>query len=216
MLDCQAIAKIPNTYNALVRFGCDRSYLCCAKGNYDNSADQLCGQLIAKVMMRLARSALFALLLACPASLAHEKELFLRQADETSIVRIKADPDLARDKIVVIAGYVTIDDYYSDAHPNQERTHQSVRFVEFLEPTGDELEAAHLYLARDVFKRPMESIRDAAAKKKCRIARVEVMLLDDEWDMLEVLDIQLYDKVAKRWEPWLVRTAKEAAAKQRR
>ena len=28
--------------------------------------------------------------------------------------------------------------------------------------------------------------------------------------------LQLYDKTAKRWEPWLVRWAKEAAAKQRR
>lgn len=144
------------------------------------------------------------------------------QKDETSLVRIKANPEAIIGKKVVICGFVTISDYYNYGYEHSNKSHFSIAFLEAGETIEENNGAtAHLYFAKTDGAGAVEVITQAAEKQKLKLVRAEVTLTGGryvrgrKWDLLEVSDFQFYDATTDNWGPWFVRPAKEKAEKER-
>jgi hypothetical protein len=152
--------------------------------------------------------------------------------DETSLVRIKANPEKYLGKAVTICGGLMVDDYYNDSYDGAEKTHFSLRFMESgetLGSPGDEF--ARLYLPRDHGQVIIDQIVETEVKNKRRmykLARVKVLIQperyrrDKQWNMMEVVDVQFATKDFKDWNEWQIelerrkKEAEEAASEARR
>lgn len=134
--------------------------------------------------------------------------------DETRLVRLKADPPAYVGKTITICGGIRIHDYYNYSYRGRERSHYSLAFEESGDSPrklgGDD---CHLYLLRKYGGSIVETLAKFAEEKgnstALKLARVKVKLLPEyygtkQWDMLEVVDVQFFDKQKSEWQPWIV------------
>src|SRR4051794_39789628 len=73
--------------------------------------------------------------------------------DETSIVRIKANPEKYVGKTFIISGAIQISDYYNYFYRNAKLTHYSLRFVESGTTIGNVeigTETCSIYLRKNI------------------------------------------------------------------
>ena len=143
-----------------------------------------------------------------------------RLHDETTLVRLKSNPERAVGKPITICGFVTVSDYYNFSYTDAAETHYSLVFLEAGETIGDPLvERASLYFSKSVGAIAVEEITKATEKKKQKLVRAEVTILPAAWaeskqsDVLEVLDIQFYNIKTETWDPWVLKTQREADEK---
>lgn len=155
-------------------------------------------------------------------------EKFPRDKDDVYLLRIKSDPKIATDKEVNICGYVYVSDYFPNyTHPAH---HYNLAFVEGAKNVGDKAgEVAFLYLSKPnredsgLKPRPnfdkaaadaIAKIADREAENKLTIVRAKVVIMNQRWDVLNLVDLQFYDSAKKEWGPWIIRPTKEADAKE--
>ncbi len=142
--------------------------------------------------------------------------------DETSLVRIKATPEKAVGKSVILCGTVEISDYYNYAYGEAQDSHYSLKFREIGEIFGDQYgDDAHFYFAKSLRTDSLEIITKANEQKRKKLVRAEVMLVptkfqsDKQWNMFEVIDFQFFDIASEKWLPWVVKAAKEEEQKKK-
>jgi uncharacterized cupin superfamily protein len=143
------------------------------------------------------------------------------QADETALIQVMLHPERYVGVTFTICGALRISDYYNYSYTNLRDNVYSLDFRELnkdLVPSGDQ---AQLYLSKgfgdpiiDVFTENREKI---AQTQKFMLVRAKVCLLstvyekDKRGDMLQLLDVQFWDKESKKWKPWTVLEAQKKA-----
>jgi hypothetical protein len=147
--------------------------------------------------------------------------------DETSLIRIKAKPETAVGKSVIICGLVEISDYYNYSYRRSEDIYYSLKFYEVGETIGDYegQNPVRLYFSKSIGSDALEIITKAYEQKKGtvtgKLLRAKITLVperfnsDKQWDMFEVLDVQFFDMASEKWLPWMVATAQEVELKQK-
>ena len=159
------------------------------------------------------------------ASLAQVEPLKIAHTDdETSLVRVKADPTKFFADQFIISGIGTIDDYYNYGYRGSKLSHTNIEFVELGDDTSTRGESAHLYAHRirckEAINQLVETLEKNKGKVSARLMRVKVAIAPDKfydgerWDMLEVKDIQFAvpNTNPVQWQPWIV----EAVEKKQR
>lgn len=128
--------------------------------------------------------------------------------DETSLVRIEADPQSFIDKGINITGVISPSSYYNYGYDDAESTHYSFDFRETnrsLEIIGD----ATVYASKEFSAILLEratSARETGASGA--VVRLKVVLKSDRysgagsWDLLEANDWQFYDVKKGSWSSW--------------
>ena len=146
--------------------------------------------------------------------------------DETTIVRIQADPHKHVGKDIVICGGIAVSDYYNHAYGAADKTHYSIRFRE-VGKTFEDIrgEPCYLYLKKDTGKKAMDDLlarsEDVGDPSILHVARISVYLdkrrfeKGKQWNMMEVIDIQFLGPEGL-WKPWIVEPDKAAQAKKAR
>ncbi|HEY4313205.1 MAG TPA: hypothetical protein VGN12_27385 [Pirellulales bacterium] len=127
-----------------------------------------------------------------------------KNGDETSLVRVKADPDLFIGKPFYIVGRANLADYWNYQYRNAETTHYSIAFQE----ADGANERAYLYLEREKGRAFADQLaKNAENGIPSTPLRAKVTLVSggsrapDQWDMLELMDIQLLSEDQKKWDP---------------
>lgn len=135
------------------------------------------------------------------------------KGDETSLIRVKADPDKYLGKEIIICGGVAISDYYNFGYENSHNTHYSLKFVELGKDTNQKGEDVSLYFQKRLGAAIIQTITKEAEQSKgnfYKIARVKVLLDSHrfadgkQWDLLEVRDVQFLRDNKKDWMPWII------------
>ncbi len=152
------------------------------------------------------------------------KAKILHTDDETSLIRIKANPETAIGKLVVICGYITLSDYYNFSYDKAQDSHYSISFTELGETSADRGKTAHAYFkkaeGREIIERFVLAAEKANVKTTVVVVRLAVTLIpsiykeDKQWDMFEIIDIQEFDYTSNNWSHWIVKTGKERAKEQ--
>jgi len=129
--------------------------------------------------------------------------------DETSLVRIKADPRSYLDKTFVIVGGISASSYYGFGYRDAESTHYAMNFVEVDKSAKKTGNSADLYVPRTfsalLVERMVQAEEQGFSGLLVRIratldsARYEGAMT---WNLMEVIDWQMLDREANRWKPW--------------
>jgi hypothetical protein len=145
--------------------------------------------------------------------------------DETAANLIKASPRDFLMKPVAMVGLASVSDYYNYDYREARDSHFSITLRQIV-PSGGRPELGefvHLYIRRSELTSKL--VERIAANSRTIASgfplRVRVMHLADRfdpmnWDLIELLDVQLLDARTGKWGPWVVAEAvKEANAAKR-
>ena len=126
-----------------------------------------------------------------------------RQGDEISLVRVKANPADYIGKTFKIVGVARIADYWNMQYYKSEATHYSIQFSE----QGGSEESAFLYLERDrgsAFADQLAKNAENGVRYTPLLATVTLRTspqrAGDDWNMLELLDVQQLSKDQRSWQ----------------
>lgn len=144
------------------------------------------------------------------------------QKDETSLVRIKADPTKFLNKEVVICGGISVSDLYFGSYREAKETHFCFEFTEVGATFNDvRRDTCYLYLSKEAGEAIVDALLTKAESNKGNnlksLARVKVYLsksryaADESWDYLEVIDVQFCEKDIKSWMPWILENERKQA-----
>lgn len=161
---------------------------------------------------------MFAVFIAGP-----DDEKIPREPSDTSLIRIKADPEKCFSEELKIVGGIQISDYYNYGYENTEKLFHSISFREAGKTFGDSLgDRAYIYMprkfAKDVVDRLVEASEDGDGDHILLLARVKVKLNrfryfpGKQWNMLEAKDVQFFDRKTGKWGEWLLAKAEEDLA----
>lgn len=130
--------------------------------------------------------------------------------DETSLTRIKAEPQKYLGGEFVLCGGLSIGDYYNFGYRDTAESYYSFRYREVgkdAKPTG---QSASLYLPRtegaSLAEMVTRTIEGGAAGRvvrlKCTIRRERCPDIAYATSSVEITDWQMMDRTKEAWEPW--------------
>ena len=137
--------------------------------------------------------------------------------DETSLVRIKADPKKYIGETFIISGAGLVGSYYKYGYREAKLTHTNIEFIELGKNITEQGERAHLYAQRvrckPLIDELVEALEVSKVKGTARVFRVKATIAHDKfyqgkkrWNMFEVRDLQFAipgtDPV--EWELWIL------------
>jgi hypothetical protein len=129
--------------------------------------------------------------------------------EETSLVRVKANPGDYVGRTFIVCGAVNVIDYYNYGYDNAKETHYSLGFREM--GAGATFgESATVYLPRSLGGGLVEGIvkTEETGLRGGRLLRMRVTIDADRYkereqsDMFELLDWQFVSEDRKSWKPW--------------
>jgi hypothetical protein len=144
--------------------------------------------------------------------------------DETSLVRIKADPKKYIGETFIISGGGLIGSYYKYGYRESKLTHTNIIFIELGKNSSEHGERAYLYAHRvrckPIIDELVEVLEQNKVKGTGRVFRVKATIAHDKfyqgkkrWNMLELRDLQFAipgtDPV--EWEPWILEEEEKKA-----
>lgn len=144
--------------------------------------------------------------------------------DETTLIRVKAEPLAYAEKVITVSGVIEIDDYYNFSYSDCEKTHISFEFREVGATTDDLGQRLHVYALRSpmwlaVVDLLAEQSEQAASRQQPMLARVKVKLngqafaRDKQWNMVEAVDIQFAEDRLTKWSEWTGEINRQQEAK---
>jgi hypothetical protein len=130
--------------------------------------------------------------------------------DETTLIRLKADPEAFVGKTFILCGDMWVANYYNFNYVYAQSTHYSFRFWECGKTWGDRREYVSAYLRRDVGKRIADELvrsqEESGASVACRIKGTILPGDAIQWNSIEILDVQFLNAGGDDWEPWMLGT----------
>ncbi len=138
--------------------------------------------------------------------------------DETPLVQVKAEPRKFVGKPFVMTGAIEVSDYYNMAYSEAANSHYSFDFQEAIAPRklGED---CSIYLKRSIGEKIVERI--ILKTKDGDRARIRVKVVmdpprfrddGDDWQMLELLDVQFSAAGGEEWGPWVIEASRKEAA----
>lgn len=148
------------------------------------------------------------------------------QIYETTLLRVKADPERYTGRKLVLEGSIEVSDYYNFSFRGAEESFYSLQFRELNEGKLRIGEYGHLYLSKKggygdgVIDQIIQmSEQDESVIARPIAVKVEVIIpeaiyaQDKQWNMFVLRDVQFYDQRKKEWKNWyfeeLIAQAKE-------
>ena len=122
--------------------------------------------------------------------------------NETSLLKVKADPQKFVGKDIVFCGQITASTYYNYGYDNAEKTHYALKCTE-LPSSGERGEDVDLYVSREFSELLVERVSDSQDGIIVRLhAKIDPRRYEgaDTWDLMELYDWQYYNSNSKKWE----------------
>lgn len=139
--------------------------------------------------------------------------------DETSLVKVKANPRDYVGKEFILVGGLKVIDYYNYGYGEAKRTHVSLSLREVRADGTYTQNDISLYLSRSVSKKLVEAItKVVAGGYGAKLVRAKVTILPHRYEegesmMAEMLDWQFRNAAGTGWRPYALRSDRAPGAK---
>ena len=136
--------------------------------------------------------------------------------DETPLTKVKANPQDYVGKKFIVAGGLTVRDYYNYSYSGAKETHVSLRLAEMRADGTFTGEKINVYLQHSLSGELVDAVTKAVGGGyDALLVRVKVTLLphkyetDPKWDLMELLDWQFRNAEGTGWQPWALADEKQ-------